>query len=222
MAQQDPFYLIKQELSDSVTGLQQKMSRFHGLTSANPERKVLAAAVQAGCDDIAWQVRELEGAVERASENPSRFNLTIEELGSRRRWTTATNKQVEGMRETLRTAMAPAPTPESRAVASNEKFMGGQFQSQQQVMKQQDEDLTDIEEAVVRIGRVGRQIGEELEDQGRLIDELDSDVDTTTSRLKAAQKKIADIIRKSGNTKQLLIIGILIVVLIILSVFVFY
>lgn len=27
--------------------------------------------------------------------------------------------------------------------------------------------------------------------QGRLIDELDSDVDTTTSRLKAAQKKIA-------------------------------
>lgn len=57
MAQQDPFYLIKQELSDSVTGLQQKMSRFHGLTSANPERKVLATAVQAGCDDIAWQVR---------------------------------------------------------------------------------------------------------------------------------------------------------------------
>lgn len=57
MAQQDPFYLIKQELADSVTGLQQKMSRFHGLTSANPERKTLATAVQAGCDDIAWQVR---------------------------------------------------------------------------------------------------------------------------------------------------------------------
>ncbi|MEW5319549.1 MAG: hypothetical protein WDW38_010694 [Sanguina aurantia] len=216
MAQQDPFYLIKQELSDSVTGLQQKMSRFHGLTSANPERKVLAAAVQAGCDDIAWQVRELEGAVERASENPSRFNLTIEELGSRRRWTTATNKQSIGCcNVVVCDRPSPFPTPSSRpsplfpccAVAC---------------CRQQDEDLTDIEEAVVRIGRVGRQIGEELEDQGRLIDELDSDVDTTTSRLKAAQKKIADIIRKSGNTKQLLIIGILIVVLIILSVFVFY
>jgi syntaxin 6 len=32
------------------------MSRFHGLTATNPERKKVAADVEQGCDSLAWQV----------------------------------------------------------------------------------------------------------------------------------------------------------------------
>jgi hypothetical protein len=39
-----------------VHELQQKMSRFHGLTAANPERKQIAASVREGCDSLKWQV----------------------------------------------------------------------------------------------------------------------------------------------------------------------
>ena len=57
--------------------------------------------------------------------------------------------------------------------------------------------------------------------QGVMLEELDRDVDTTQSRLKAAQKRMADIIRKSGSNTQLALIGALIVILIVLSIFAF-
>ena len=40
-----------------VNELQHKMSRFHGLTAANPERKQIAQSVRDGCDSLKWQVR---------------------------------------------------------------------------------------------------------------------------------------------------------------------
>ncbi len=102
--------------------LQQKMSRFHGLTGSNPERKEIARQVETECTSVLWQVQgscsllctscmplasaciacaeclvqlsELSSAVDVAAENPARFNLTAEELSSRRRWIEATQRQV--------------------------------------------------------------------------------------------------------------------------------
>lgn len=91
---QDPFYLIRQEIQDSVSlylpwplpaagqpgtltlkssinvllllclpwqvhELSQTMSRFHGLSASNPERKKVADTVEQGCNSVAWQVREI-------------------------------------------------------------------------------------------------------------------------------------------------------------------
>eukprot|EP00983_Pelagomonas_calceolata_P038096 1136674-Pelagomonas_calceolata.AAC.1 len=67
--------------------------------------------------------------------------------------------------------------------------------------RRQDESLDDIELHVNRIGRMGRAIGEELEGQGGLLDELDQDMDTTQSRLKATQKKMQLEVQGGLNTK---------------------
>ncbi|GIL81704.1 hypothetical protein Vretimale_1343 [Volvox reticuliferus] len=135
-----------------------------------------------------------------------------------------TRRQVEGMKETLRTATAPPPNvsaAESKAVAANDKFLSGQYETQQLMLKRQDQDLEDIEQAVIRIGRQGREIGNELVAQDILLNELEQDVDTTQSRLKAAQKKMQELIRKSGSNTQLVLIVVLIVILVILAVFAF-
>lgn len=49
-----------------------------------------------------------------------------------------TRRQLDGMKDTLRTATAPAPAvsaAESKAIAQNDKFLTGQYESQQLVMK---------------------------------------------------------------------------------------
>ncbi len=49
-----------------------------------------------------------------------------------------TRRQVEGMRETLKTATAPSPAVsavEAKAIAANDKFLGGQYESQQLMLK---------------------------------------------------------------------------------------
>lgn len=198
------------------------MSRFHGLTATNPERKMIAANVEKGCNSLANELNQLDAAVEQASENPQRFNLTPEELSSRRKWLNNTRRQLEGMKETLRTATAPPPPlPENRAVAQNQNFIKSQYEQQQLMLKKQDNDLDDVEAAVIRIARTNRVISTEVDDQGRLLDELDGDIDSTTSRLKAAQKKMQEIIRKSGSNTQLVLIVVLIAIVIGLSIFAF-
>ncbi len=80
MARQDPFYVLKVEIEESVSAskqnlsrsgswsdpslyswpqvhdLKQKMTRYHGLQAKNPERKTLSSQVEAGCQSIRWQV----------------------------------------------------------------------------------------------------------------------------------------------------------------------
>lgn len=63
---------------------------------------------------------------------------------------------------------------------------------------------------------MGRQIGEELGQQGDLLNELDADIDGTSNRIAAAQKKMAHVLKKAGLRGQLTIICVLIVLLVIL------
>ena len=91
MAKQDPFYVLKMEIEESVSDspprilrpsrarpsygliyfvisrqvhdLKQKMTRYHGLQAKNPERKTLSSQVEAGCQSIRWQVRSLTSSL---------------------------------------------------------------------------------------------------------------------------------------------------------------
>jgi hypothetical protein len=120
-----------------VNELQQKMSRFHGLTASNPERKTVGASVEAGCESLRWQLTELDAAVGRAAADPGRFNLTAQEIEGRRRWVTNTRRQVDGMSEALKTALAapPPPSADAKFVAANDKFLSSQAGQQEMVLK---------------------------------------------------------------------------------------
>jgi hypothetical protein len=49
--------------------------------------------------------------------------------------------------------------------------------------REQEEDLDDLSETIMRLGAVGLTIHEELSSQERLIDELGNDMDSTATRL---------------------------------------
>ena len=60
----------------------------------------------------------------------------------------------------------------------------------QACLRAQDDQLDDISLTVGRIGEVGRAMHDELTLQGRMLEELDTDLDGTSTRLKAAQRKV--------------------------------
>ena len=85
--------------------------------------------------------------------------------------------------------------------------------------RRQDEELENMEKTVSRIGNVGLTIHGELTSQQQLLNALDEDVDITGSRIKAAQAKIQDILkRSSGNCQMCTIIGLTVVLLILIVV----
>lgn len=219
MARQDPFYVLKVEIDESVTELNQKMARWHGLTSGNPERKTLSTQVDAGIESIRWQLEEIAGAVDRAAGNLAKFKISSDELDTRRRWIKDTHKQVKGIQDSLKkapgvTTVNSGGTPD----AANDGFVSGQTERQALIIRQQDEHLDDIEQAVGRIGNMGRSIGEELDGQHRLLNDMGEEMDTTYSRMRAAQKRMTEVIRMAGGNSQKCIILVLVVVLIILVV----
>jgi hypothetical protein len=54
----------------------------------------------------AEQLKELEAALDRAAEQPQRFNLSPDEIASRRKWIQSARRQLEGLLDTLKTATA--------------------------------------------------------------------------------------------------------------------
>ncbi len=57
--------------------------------------------------------------------------------------------------------------------------------------------------------------------QSRMLESLDQDVDTTNMRLKAARKKMQEIIRKSGSNSQLCLVITLSIILVIVAALAF-
>ena len=87
--------------------------------------------------------------------------------------------------------------------------------------RRQDDELDQLGRHVERIGQVGLQIHEELEVQGAMLTELDEDVEGAQSRLAAAQKKMAGVLKRMGMRGQLCIMGVLLIILVILVAILF-
>ncbi|KAK7316765.1 hypothetical protein RJT34_00472 [Clitoria ternatea] len=239
---QDPFYVVKAEIQDSIDKLQ---STFHQWerTSDAVERGHLTKEVLAGCESIEWQVDELDKAISVASRDPSWYGIDEVELESRRRWTSSARTQVGSMKKTVE-ARASATShasvngmrqelmrlPNSSqieksnqyAAQDNDDFIHSESDRQMLLIKKQDEELDELSESVRRIGGVGLTIHDELTAQEKIMDDLGAEMDSTTNRLDFVQKKVAMVIKKASVKGQIMMILGLLVLFIFLFILVFF
>ena len=203
-----------------------KYEKLRASHANSPEWRALDGEVQEECDSLKYMVSELDKAIDSAERNPDRFHLSQAEISDRRKWIMTTRRQVEGISDgTLppKQASAPAPSPTTAAAKlaaamqeENDSFIRSEGDRQQMMMTQQDEDLDVLSHHVVRIGELGREMGQELNTQGHLLDEFGMEMDGTQTRLAAAQKKVQYVLEKAGSKGQMIIIAVLVVVLIVL------
>lgn len=223
----DPFNIVKADVQESVVKAQMEFSSWQRCRDTS-QKKELMSSIEDECKSIGWQVEELSKALDAAEKNTARFNLTQNDVAQRRQWILQTAREAERM-----LAAVTAPQPRQHEPSSptrklnkaiheeNERFIGGEGDRQMQMVRQQDDDLDQLGESVQRIGHLGLTIHEELEQQGAMIEELDDDVEGTSARLAAAQKRIQHVLAKAGMRGQLAIVVFLIVVLVVLVMFAF-
>lgn len=228
----DPFYLVKEEIQESVNKVKGVVERMERLPEGNGERGKYAGQARSECESVCWQLEELDRATAMAEQDFMRFKVDAHELASRKRWTAATKTTVD---ELSAKANAVLEARKSRGAGyggdgsrldnaigqANDSYLGSQSDQQQLLMQRQDVDLDDISTSIQRIGQVGLTIGEELETQGKMLDDLEQDVEGTKSRLAAAQRKMNQVLKKAGTKGQLAIIAILTALLIILFLIAF-
>ena len=89
-------------------------------------------------------------------------------------------------------------------------------------MRKQDENLDTLHGAVGRLKDMSVHIGNELDEQNIMLDELDADVDKTQEAMEVITVKTKELIKQSGGCQMFMIIVFLSLVLLVLTVMVLY
>eukprot|EP01025_Chloroclados_australasicus_P040498 TRINITY_DN4231_c0_g1_i1.p1 TRINITY_DN4231_c0_g1~~TRINITY_DN4231_c0_g1_i1.p1 ORF type:complete len:316 (-),score=30.51 TRINITY_DN4231_c0_g1_i1:313-1209(-) len=109
----------------------------------------------------------------------------------------------------------------SQPVTTGNSQFDNEYQQQQLTIQQQDVQLEGMTKQVDNVKQLAVNIGDELKDQQKMINELDEEVEITGNRLQAAILRIDTVIKKSGVMCQMITIISLIVILIVLVCWVF-
>lgn len=240
---QDPFYIVKEEIQDSIDKLQSTFHQWENSASDPGEQVHLKKELLAGCESIEWQVDELDKAIGVASRDPSWYGIDEVELEKRRRWTSTARTQVSSMKKAvlsgganvvgtmsasgMRRELMRLPNSHQdksnqyAAAQDNDDFIQSESDRQLLLIRQQDEELDELSASVQRIGGVGLTIHDELIAQDKIIDELGTEMDSTSNRLDFVQKKVAMVMKKASAKGQIMMILFLIGLFIVLFVLVF-
>ncbi|KAK6264680.1 hypothetical protein QUC31_012877 [Theobroma cacao] len=259
---QDPFYIVKEEIQDSIDKLQLSFHQWERIPPDTGEQVHLTKELLANCESIEWQVLklsfpslpgfdpcsfldrkvdELDKTISVAARDPSWYGIDEVELEKRRRWTSTARTQVGNIkkavvagkengntaiamrRELMRLPNSHQPDRSNQYSAEdNDDFIASESDRQMLLIKQQDEELDELSASVERIGGVGLTIHEELLAQEKIVDELGTEMDSTTNRLDFVQKKVAMVMKKASAKGQIMMILFLLVLFIILFILVFF
>jgi syntaxin 8 len=87
-----------------------------------------------------------------------------------------------------------------------------------QVLRDQDEQLDTLGQSVRRQRMLGIEMGNELEEQNEMLDDVERGVDRHSSTLERARKRLGNVARKSKDNWTWVTIGILICILVLLII----
>lgn len=87
-----------------------------------------------------------------------------------------------------------------------------------QVLRDQDDQLDTLGQSIGRQRMLGIQMGNELEEQNELLEDVERGVDRHTSTLDRAKKRLGTVARKSKDNWSWVTIGILILILLLLII----
>ncbi|CAA3010678.1 syntaxin-61 [Olea europaea subsp. europaea] len=240
---QDPFYIVKEEIQDSIDKLLSTFHQWERMPLDSGNQLHLTKELLASCESIEWQVDELDKTIAVAARDPSFYGVTQVELDKRKRWTSNARTQVGNVKKSVITGKESNGTSTSsvngmrrelmRLPNSNQSDKSNQYNAQdnddfistesdrQQLIRRQDEELDELSANVERIGDVGLTIHEELLAQEKIVDELGTEMDSTSNRLEFVQKKVGMVMKKAGAKGQIMMILFLLVLFIVLFVLVF-
>ncbi|KAG2438077.1 hypothetical protein HXX76_005686 [Chlamydomonas incerta] len=195
--------------------------------NGGPEASRLSAAARKKLGTLGVQLDKLlrwldSPEAESLSEpEKNRRRDLIYDLRSRREGMQMSIKRSTGAadRDALFSGAGPSgPLPPRETEATAELDNRGLLGLQQAVMRRQDEELEAMEKTVASTKHIALAIGEEVDLQTRLLDDLADDVDVTQSRLKAATAKVKQLMRDSSNCRLGVCVFLLIVTLVVVVI----
>ena len=244
----DPFYVFRDELQQHVAGAAGRFNQWRALlegsdTSSNSEFKREHAALGKELVQLQSNVSDLEQVLQRVQTHRSSFaHISDEELVKRQSFIRDIKLEVSAMRAALTSPAtqgkldadkkasllrrgggaagsgAAGSAAQQAALHSNSSFVEEQQQQQATILRQQDEHLDALDQGAQRLGHMAVAIGEEIDQQDAMLDELAEDVERTQGRMEAVLGRMDKMLKSNSRcqTNTILVLMATLFVLVVL------
>eukprot|EP01136_Pigoraptor_vietnamica_P034342 Opistho-1_new@98192 len=245
---EDPFFEVRDDVQKSINSPKELYERWQELlnenTSAakNEELDWVARELRTVLKTVELDLEDLDEVIKISETDPEKFDLTRSEIEDRKGFVNRARRTLSEIRDHMSHSGTRVKTQQrgellgeaggskagkkadkyARAAEEsrrqNQAFIDDQKQQQQQIIQQQDHELEQISNTLGRVKDISLKIGDELDAQDQLIDDLDQHVDNTSSRLQQLIQKVEKVSRATSDGKQMCCIVVLLIVLIVIIV----
>jgi len=237
MSIEDPYFVVRDEVARAVESCKKRTAEWRKLmdgTSTSVKARNITSDLRSAVRSAEWDLEDLEESVKVVENNPSRFGITENELQDRKQFIVRIRHSLADMKSELEApdvnerllAMDSSPhvtinVNNSRYGSSNPAYRDSGNSQQTQLLQEQDGELELVSNNVRVLNQISRAIGDELDDQGQLLDNLGNEIDSAQSRMNAALSKIQRVTRLSTDRRQWAAIAGLAFLIIILFMMLF-
>mmetsp|Transcript_10547 Transcript_10547/g.17215 ORF Transcript_10547/g.17215 Transcript_10547/m.17215 type:complete len:254 (+) Transcript_10547:566-1327(+) len=234
----DPFYAFKDELETRVEEASTRFFKWKGLlerenTATSREFKEENGALKRELNSLQSNVSDLEQVLQRVQTHRSNFaHISDNELASRQGFIRQVKGEVNKMKSTMsspqtlgkidqdnKKELLRQKNTEKSNDDTNTSFIENQQMQQMQVMRQQDEHLDELEQGASRLGYMATAIGEEIDSQNLMLDQLGDDIEATQGRMESVLGRMDKMLKTNDRCQTWTILS-LIMVLIVLVILV--
>jgi t-SNARE syntaxin family protein len=176
-------------------------------SATSPELKEARNDLEATLKDLSADLEDLVESVRAVEQDPYRYGLEIDEVERRRRLVEEVGGEVDDMREELLKTVHDAQSKGKAAVHSMlpdpdtfdepDDYALFEQERQQELMHEQDEALDGVFQTVGTLRQQADAMGQELEEQGQMIDDVDTIADRVGGKLQTGIKKVGWVIKKN-------------------------
>jgi len=241
---EDPFFVVKGEVLKALSNVDDLYQRWLDLSTKsnvmrNDESEWLMNEIKTTTRSIEWDLEDLLETISIVEGNPEKFHLTQNDIVERHEFIKSTkeklkditnkvlnpkikNKNEKHKRNNLMNTKHYNGNKYSRLENemedSNQRFITDQQQQQQILMSHQDDQLENVSKSVGVLKSMGSQIGNELEGQAIIMDDLGHEIEQTDSRLQTVLVRVEKMLRLADDKKQTYVLLALVLLLVIVVI----
>ncbi|XP_053438226.1 syntaxin-10 isoform X1 [Nycticebus coucang] len=246
MSLEDPFFVVRGEVQKAVNTARGLYQRWCELLqeSTSVRREELdwtTNELRNGLRSIEWDLEDLEETIGIVESNPGKFKLPAGDLQERKEFVERMQEAVQEMKDHMvsPTAIAsmernnremlaakpaaqksPSDLLDASAVSATSRYIEEQQAMQQLIIDQQDQQLEMVSGSIQVLKHVSARVGEQLDEQGIMLDAFAHEMDNTQSRMDGVLRKMAKVSHMTSDRRQwcaiMVLLGVLLVVLILL------
>jgi len=214
-------------------------------TAENKEFVWVQKELENKIQNIVDDLDDLDETIEIVEKNIQKYELDDDEIQLRKSFIVVTRKRVKSIRDEIKDnntkskierdnrSLLMARKEETKISQSGNKytkldneinrenndFISENSEQQKLIIGEQDVALDDLHDHIQVIKDMSYNIGDELENQSKIINEVEYRAEGLDTKLKATQKRLNALIKKTKGYISYCVIGLLLIVLVILLYF---